>query len=262
MNEIEKFVTFDILNDNNIINLYTKKPLDINFHVQSQEELENKFLEIENEINYRFRKVILPRQSHTTNVVCIDEDNLNDELVDVDGVVPGIEDTTFFGSSCIKVKDKKDIVITDFSYSNCLKVNDLKVGDYSTTKKETTYNDKEISINLTLALYNYFINNEVFLSNWKDFQYNDTYIKNYIKNGLQKYFKIDQKRNLILNEKTSTEEFEMNIKAPSDASSYSEVKNFKSVYVEDNEDIICKITLENWKNKSYFIELNLNNAER
>ena len=182
--------------------------------------------------------------------------------VNVDGVAPGIEDTTFFGSSCIKVKDKKDIIITDFSYSNCLKVNDLKVGDYSTTKKETTYDDKEISINLTLALYNYFINNEVFLSNWKDFQYNDTYIKNYIKNGLQKYFKIDQKRNLILKEKTSTKEFEMNFKSPNDESSYTEVKNFKSVYVEDNEDIICKITLENWKNKSYFIELNLNNAER
>ena len=100
------------------------------------------------------------------------------------------------------------------------------------------------------------------MSNWKDFQYNDTYIKNYIKNGLQKYFKIDQKRNLILKEKTSTKEFEMNFKSPNDESSYTEVKNFKSVYVEDNEDIICKITLENWKNKSYFIELNLNNAER
>lgn len=179
----------------------------------------------------------------------------------INGVLPGIEDTTFFGSKCIKVKSDEDIIITDWSYTDCLKISNNPVDEYSTTQKSISYNSKEVSFNLTLALYNYFINNEQFLENWKDFQYDNTYIKNYIKNCLQKYFKIDQKRDFKIFVKSSTENSEMLLKASSDLSGFTEFKNFKSNYIEDNEDIICKVTIDDWTNKTYYAILNLNNKE-
>lgn len=179
----------------------------------------------------------------------------------VNGVVPGIEDTTFFGSKCIKVKDKENVIVTDWSYTDCMRITQLSVDQYSSTQKSVTYNSKEVSFNLTLGLYNYFINNKAFLENWKDFEYNNTYIKNYIKNCLQKYFKIDQKRNFKIFVKSSNGTSEFFDKIPEDISEYEELTNFKSVYIEDNEDIICKVTIDDWNNKNYFAILNLNNKE-
>lgn len=127
--------------------------------------------------------------------------------------------------------------------------------------RNQSYNSKEVSFNLTLALYNYFINNAQFLSNWKSFQFDNTYIRNYIKNCLQKYFKIDQKRNFKLYIKASSNQSEILLKAPENLEGYSEYKNFKSFYIEDNEDIICKVIIDDWNNKTYFAELNLNNKE-
>lgn len=183
------------------------------------------------------------------------------DYVEVNGVVPGTEDTTFFGSKCIKVKDDKNVIITDWSYNDCLKVVNNSVDEYSTTQKSVSYNSKEVSFNLTLALYNYFINNAQFRSNWKSFQFDNTYIRNYIKNCLQKYFKIDQKRNFKLYIKASSNQSEILLKAPENLEGYSEYKNFKSSYIEDNEDIICKVIIDDWNNKTYFAELNLNNKE-
>lgn len=115
MKETEKYISFNLLNELGLINLYTKKPININFHVQSQEELDNKFLEISEDIGYTFKKVILPKQSHTTNVVVINEDNLDDELVDIDGVVTNIRGIALVTSSAdcqnILIYDKEKKVI-------------------------------------------------------------------------------------------------------------------------------------------------------
>lgn len=113
MKETDKYITFDI--DDKLINLYTKKPIDINFHVHSEEELNNKFLELSKDINYEFRKVILPRQSHTTNVEVINEDNLDSELLDVDAVVTNLKGVALVTSSAdcqnVFIYDKKNNVI-------------------------------------------------------------------------------------------------------------------------------------------------------
>lgn len=113
MKETDKYIIFDI--DDKLINLYTKKPIDINFHVHSEEELNNKFLELSKDINYEFRKVILPRQSHTTNVVAITLDNLDDELNDVDAVITDLKGVALVTSSAdcqnIFIYDKKTNVI-------------------------------------------------------------------------------------------------------------------------------------------------------
>ena len=37
--------------------------------------------------------------------------------------------------------------------------------------------------------------------------------------------------------------------------------NTVTVDIEDNEDIICKVIIDDWNNKTYFAELNLNNKE-
>ena len=78
---------------------------------------------------------------------------------------------------------------------------------------------------------------------------------------MQKYFKIDQKRNFKIFVKSSNGTSEFFDKIPEDISEYEELTNFKSVYIEDNEDIICKVTIDDWNNKNYFAILNLNNKE-
>lgn len=115
MRETDKYNIFDI--DDKVINLYTKKPIDINFHVHSEEELNNKFLELSKDIKYEFKKVILPRQSHTTNIRIIREDNLDSDLNDIDAVITNLKGIALVTSSAdcqnILIYDNKKEVIAN-----------------------------------------------------------------------------------------------------------------------------------------------------
>ena len=85
------YISFDKLDEFDVINAYSKKPLDFNFHVLSRKEIDKSLNYLEDEIGYQFDKVVIPKQSHTTNVVFIDEDNVDDEFVDVDGVFTNVK---------------------------------------------------------------------------------------------------------------------------------------------------------------------------
>ena len=113
MIENNKYVIFEI--DDKLINLYTKKPIDINFHVHTDEELNEKFLQISEDVGYKFKNIVIPKQTHTNNVVAINEDNLNSELLDVDGVVTNLKGVALvtISADCqnILIYDKKNEVI-------------------------------------------------------------------------------------------------------------------------------------------------------
>lgn len=195
MIESEKYIFFGVLNNLNIINLYTKKPLDINFHVQSQEELENKFLEIENEINYRFRKVVLPRQSHTTNVVCIDEDNLNDELVDVDGVITNLKGIALVTSSAdcqnilIYDKNKKVIASVHSGWKGTLNKILRNTICIMQNKYECNCNDLIVCIEPSILKCCFEVEDDVVSSFKNNFESIDEYITlGEIKDNKQKYY--------------------------------------------------------------------------
>ena len=103
---------FDILDKYNLVNFITDKSVDINYSKQSRDEI-RKILQ--GMSDYQFRKIISPRQTHTNNVVVINEDNLDSELQDVDGVITKLKGValTIATADCqsIILYDKKNEVI-------------------------------------------------------------------------------------------------------------------------------------------------------
>lgn len=103
---------FDILDKYNLVNFITDKSVDINYSKQSRDEI-RKILQ--GMSDYQFKKIISPRQTHTNNVVVINEDNLDNELQDVDGVITKLKGValTIATADCqsIILYDKKNEVI-------------------------------------------------------------------------------------------------------------------------------------------------------
>lgn len=103
---------FDILDKYNLVNFITDKSVDINYSKQSRDEI-RKILQ--GMSDYQFKKIISPRQTHTNNVVVINEDNLDNELQDVDGVITKLKGIalTIATADCqsIILYDKKNEVI-------------------------------------------------------------------------------------------------------------------------------------------------------
>lgn len=103
---------FDILDKYNLVNFITDKSVDINYSKQSRDEI-RKILQ--GMSDYQFKKIISPRQTHTNNVVVINEDNLDSELQDVDGVITKLKSValTIATADCqsIILYDKKNEVI-------------------------------------------------------------------------------------------------------------------------------------------------------
>ena len=83
MRELDKYSYFEELDNNKIINFITNKNIGINYAVQSRDEIRSKLKDI---IDFEYKKIVSPRQTHTNNVVAITLDNIDDELNDCDGV--------------------------------------------------------------------------------------------------------------------------------------------------------------------------------
>ncbi len=109
---MNNYYSFDILNNEGLINFVTDRSLDINYKKQSRDEIRSI---LQGMSDYQFKKIISPRQTHTNNVVVINEDNLDSELYDVDGVVTNIKGValTIATADCqsIILYDKKNQVI-------------------------------------------------------------------------------------------------------------------------------------------------------
>ena len=103
---------FDILDKYNLVNFITDKSVDINYSKQSRDEIRGI---LQGMSDYQFKKIISPRQTHTNNVVVINEDNLDYELQDVDGVITKLKGValTIATADCqsIILYDKKNEVI-------------------------------------------------------------------------------------------------------------------------------------------------------
>lgn len=103
---------FDILDKYNLVNFITDKSVDINYSKQSRDDIRKILQDMS---DYQFKKIISPRQTHTNNVVVINEDNLDSELQDVDGVITKLKGValTIATADCqsIILYDKKNEVI-------------------------------------------------------------------------------------------------------------------------------------------------------
>lgn len=103
---------FDVLDKYNLVNFITDKSVDINYSKHSRDEIRSI---LQGMSDYQFKKIISPRQTHTNNVVVINEDNLDSELQDVDGVITKLKGValTIATADCqsIILYDKKNEVI-------------------------------------------------------------------------------------------------------------------------------------------------------
>lgn len=103
---------FDVLDQYDLVNFITDKSVDINYSKQSRDVIRSI---LQGMSDYQFRKIISPRQTHTNNVVVIDENNLDSELYDVDGIITNIKGIalTIATADCqsIILYDKKNQVI-------------------------------------------------------------------------------------------------------------------------------------------------------
>lgn len=103
---MNNYYSFDVLSTEGLINFVTDRSLDINFKKQSREEIR---MILQNISDYQFRNIISPRQTHTNNVVVIDEDNLDNELYDVDGVITKLKGVAL----TIATADCQSIILYD-----------------------------------------------------------------------------------------------------------------------------------------------------
>lgn len=91
MKENEKCVQFEKLNNNNeIIHLFTKRPFNFS-KLTSTDKIKKDYQEIEQFFNYNFLKIKKPIQTHTNVVKIVTNDNLDDEFLDVDGLITNLK---------------------------------------------------------------------------------------------------------------------------------------------------------------------------
>ena len=92
MLEQDNYIQFKCLNNNDIVNLYTKKPFNFNGKKIETHILEAQYKEIEKIIDYKDNiKFIKPIQTHTNIVKTVNINNLNDNFENVDGLITNLK---------------------------------------------------------------------------------------------------------------------------------------------------------------------------
>ena len=92
MIEKEKYIQFEDLNKyDNIIHFHTKKPFNFNYKKIDRKIINSEYEELEKIIGNKFSKIIKPLQMHTNIVKVVDENNIDDEFENVDGLITNLK---------------------------------------------------------------------------------------------------------------------------------------------------------------------------
>ena len=126
INREKHYLSFDI--DNNIINLFLFKPFNFNFDLVSQDEIDRQYNEIEKMLDYRFKKIVKGHQVHSSNIAIIDENNVNDNFLNTDGLLTNLDGVALI----TKVADCQSILLYD---SNLGVIGNVHSGWKGTVKK-------------------------------------------------------------------------------------------------------------------------------
>lgn len=117
MIENELYIEFKKLKKYNVINAYTKRPLDFTHYKITEEEFHERLNIVANKLQHKFRKAVYTLQSHTSNVAIIDETNINDSFEDVDGLITNLKNVALLINTAdcqsIFIYDKKEKVIAN-----------------------------------------------------------------------------------------------------------------------------------------------------
>lgn len=104
--EEEKCIRCDeLLKYDNVCHLYTKKPFNLDTHSNKMFE---QIKELEEMANYKFKKVIVSHQTHSTNITVVD-DNTPNIVEDNDGLITNLKDVAILTVSA----DCQNIILFD-----------------------------------------------------------------------------------------------------------------------------------------------------
>lgn len=94
MNEIietKNYIQFEKLKQyDDIIHLTTKIPLNFNHNILSNEEIQKNYELIQNELNYKFKKIKRGIQIHRDRVEIVTEENIDNSFDEVDGLITNL----------------------------------------------------------------------------------------------------------------------------------------------------------------------------
>ena len=107
MSRLKKPLTFK--NYNNLIAVFTKKPLNFNSRLIDENIILDNYHIIEKEVHYQFAKIASARQTHSSNVQVVTKDNINDDFAETDGLITSLKNVALV----INVADCQGIMLYD-----------------------------------------------------------------------------------------------------------------------------------------------------
>ena len=187
----------DIKFDNELVSLFIHKPYNFKKETVSIEEKQRQFKEIEIETNNSFGRIVGTEQTHSNNVIVIDENNIDKEFSDVDGLLTNLNNVSLI----TYVADCQGILLYD--------TNKKVIGNIHSGWKGTLTRISTNAINLMISKFNSNVEDvKVYISpsihkccfevdedlknqfenEFNDIDLDDIFIKGEIKEGKQKYF--------------------------------------------------------------------------
>lgn len=88
----DKYYQFTILKKYpQIIQVYTKKPINVNLNQVTKKKRNTIYQTIAKDQNYQFKKIKSSYQTHSSNVVIINQENLDTEIIDCDALITNLK---------------------------------------------------------------------------------------------------------------------------------------------------------------------------
>lgn len=194
MIEKNNYIQFKELNNDEIIQLFTKRPFNFN-KLTSKEEITKQFQEIEKIVNYKFTNIIRPHQTHSSNIKIVNNNNLNDNFDDVDGLVTNLKNialtTVVADCQAILLYDKKNKVIANIHSGWKGTLNKIIINAINTMIKEFNSNPKDIEAYICPSILKCCFEVDIEVVNMFKENFNDIeefIYKGQIKDNKQKYY--------------------------------------------------------------------------
>lgn len=175
----------------------------------------------------------------------------------------GVDDKMFFGSKVLNLHNN-GVLLTKWDYNkniNNAKYNISKQNERSKQKKVL-----EIQLNLTKTFYDYLMNQQNFIDNWKNIKnYTNSkiYINNYINNVLYNLYNFKgnfdvtlyKKYDELIRNKIAKEHF---IYDEPELQNFEIDQNYKTEFKDINNEVILTITVSNYENYIFYPTVKIN----
>ncbi|MBR3161552.1 MAG: peptidoglycan editing factor PgeF [Bacilli bacterium] len=196
MKETDIFIYFNELNDYNVVNLFSKKPLNFNTQKIDKETINNQYKKLQEKLGYKFIKIIKPNQKHTNIVKKVDKTNLNDSFDNVDGLVTDVKGialaTSLADCQGILLYDKKKKVIGNIHSGWKGTLNKIIINAINLMIKEynSSINDIKVYFSPSILKCCFEVDEDVkneFLNSFSNIDINKYITKGNLKDNKQKY---------------------------------------------------------------------------